>query len=845
MNTLISASAGSGKTYALTTEYLRLLRERRSPEALLAATFTRKAAGEIFDRVLSRLAAAALEEDARADLARALEDDLLTQQECRGLLQMLCAGLHRLSVGTLDGFFQRLCAVYRQEAGLSAAARLTDPQSPRCTALRREALRAMLSRLPGTEAEDWLDALNQEKAASPVLAAFEGLVSNLMETLVDVREDAWDTLAVPPAPEPAHVATAQSALRAASADLKDRRWQRAIDEDLRRFEEGRWEEFIVKGLTVKCLSGEGEYYGKPIPAEIAGAYETLLAAARTELLGGLRRRAGAIRDVLTLFSQEYRTLRRAEGLMLFSEAPGFLQSLLGDLADAARRLDAPVDHLLLDEFQDTSDPQWSILRAFARRASQPPGSVFVVGDVKQAIYGWRGGRAEIFERIESELPAMSREARDISYRSSPVILEAVNQVFSSLISCPALDGCSEARDRWIVHFHRHQAHKDLPGFVEMCETPADTDPLDYAAARMAWSIARLPANASVGVLARKNDTVARLADLLRAQGVDVSSEGAGAVADDPAVEVLLSALTLADHPGHTAAAFHVAHSPLAAPLGLPPDLPKQPAEAAAVSQHLRRQILVAGYAGVLADWAAALAPYGTERTARRLEQLLNLAGRFDALPPMRPSEFVRAARDAAVESPGRAPVRVMTINHAKGLEFDAVFLPELDWKAAGRPGHCLVRRAPLGEIGDGNTSPIAAVYGYPNAALRRLDPALEAAYAAKQDEEATGMLCLLYVALTRARHALHLFVAPPSPGLTPANLLRYALAAPPEPLPDGGSRLFATGDDSWHGPVPPPEAVPTPPAARPSLRFRPSDGTRRPSAHSETPASVEALLRLD
>ena len=73
------ASAGSGKTYALTTEYLRLLRARHAapgeaglrPEALLAATFTRKAAGEIADRMLSRLAAAALDDEALAELAAA------------------------------------------------------------------------------------------------------------------------------------------------------------------------------------------------------------------------------------------------------------------------------------------------------------------------------------------------------------------------------------------------------------------------------------------------------------------------------------------------------------------------------------------------------------------------------------------------------------------------------------------------------------------------------------------------------------------------------------------------------------------------------------------------------
>jgi len=844
MNTLISASAGSGKTYALTTEYLRLLRRGRSPGGLLAATFTRKAAGEIFDRLLARLASACLEENARTDLARALDDPSLTRDECRDLLRSLCADLHRLSIGTLDGFFGRLCGLYRQEAGLSAAARLTDPQSPRCAALRREALRALLDRLPDAEAESLLDALHQDKAASPVMEVFDGLAAELMETLADVREDAWRGPDVPPAPSSEAVNAARDALRAALPAVKDGRWRKAMEEDLRRFEAARWEEFVGGGLAAKCLDDAPAYYNRPVPAEVTSAYQTLLSVARAELLDGLRRRTEAIHDLLAVFTEEYRALRRAEGLLLFSEAPGLLGPLLDDLADAARRQDAPVEHLLLDEFQDTSDSQWGVLRTFARHAAQVPRSVFVVGDVKQAIYGWRGGRAEIFERIEAHLPDMAREARDVSYRSSPVILDAVNRVFAALATCPALGGTPGARDRWQAHFHPHRAHKALPGRVEMREIPADADPLDYAAALIAEGASRLPAGASVGVLARKNETVARLADALRALGVEVSAEGTGAVADDPAVELLLSALTLADHPGHTAAAFHVAHSPLAASLDVPPDLHARPGQAAAVANAIRRQVLVHGYAGVLADWAAHLAPYGPERTARRLEQLLDLAASWDGLPAMRPSEFVRAVRDASVETPGLASVRVMTINRAKGLEFDAVFLPELDWKAAGRPSACLVRRAPAAQVGDA-VSPIAAVYAYPKEAVRRLDPALQAAYAAQQDEEITGMLCLLYVALTRARHALHLLVRPASAGPTPANILRHTLADLSESLPDGGTRLHASGDEHWHGGSSPVGPA-APPAPRPPLRFKPSDGARRRQPPpDDIPLAVADLLRLE
>ena len=79
----------------------------------------------------------------------------------------------------------------------------------------------------------------------------------------------------------------------------------------------------------------------------------------------------------------------------------------------AYRLDARVAHLLLDEFQDTSPPQWRVLRPFARQVVDGGRrqSFFCVGDVKQAIYGWRGGVAEIFEAIDRRARRARRPSR--------------------------------------------------------------------------------------------------------------------------------------------------------------------------------------------------------------------------------------------------------------------------------------------------------------------------------------------------------------------------------------------------------------------------------------------------
>jgi ATP-dependent exoDNAse (exonuclease V) beta subunit len=451
LNRLIGASAGSGKTHALTTQYLRLLRERhRTVEdreggdplgvaSLLAATFTRKAAGEIFDRLLTRLAAAALHADGLASLQAALDDPSLTTDHCRALLSGLCRSLHRVRIGTLDSFFGRLVRLYHREAGLCAHARLTYSQDPRCRALAREALRATLDTLGGRgEVAALFQALRRQEAPATVWPDLLDLLQDIAEDVHGASPEHWERLPVPPTPSQAEIDAALSALNAYTPT--DKRWSNAVRGDMENFREGDWEKFLAAGLAKACLDVTPQYYGKPVPGAVVAAYAVLVGVARHVLLTELREQTLAIRALHHEFSTRYAALRRVEGLVLFSETPLLLKDAVGDGADAAGRLGASLEHLLLDEFQDTGDAQWGLLRGFALRASRAPGSVFVVADAKQALYAWRGGRAELFGCLEREIAPASRETLGRSYRSSAVVLAVVNAVFRTLAGNETLAG---------------------------------------------------------------------------------------------------------------------------------------------------------------------------------------------------------------------------------------------------------------------------------------------------------------------------------------------------------------------------------------------------------------------
>src|SRR5580700_9033885 len=116
-NTMILASAGSGKTYELTNRFVRLLAGGAKPERIAALTFTRKAAGEFFDEILKKLAQAAREEAYAEKIAGQIGVPGLRAADFTGMLRGMVEAMPRLNLGTLDGFFARVVRAFPLELG--------------------------------------------------------------------------------------------------------------------------------------------------------------------------------------------------------------------------------------------------------------------------------------------------------------------------------------------------------------------------------------------------------------------------------------------------------------------------------------------------------------------------------------------------------------------------------------------------------------------------------------------------------------------------------------------------------------------------------------------------------
>ena len=844
-HSVIRASAGTGKTFALSNRYLQLLRLGVAPEKILATTFTRKAAGEILERVMRRLSAAAQDEASAIRLAREL-NVRVTREDGVNMLRVLSSSLHRLSISTLDSFFHRAAASFRHELDLPRDCDVADNGDPRVTALQLEAVRSLLSERSVEEVMGIVSAIHGGRPPRSVTTGIQELASKLYELWRQTDEDAWKQLVVTGrALSDDHLEGVIQAIEAEREDVADKRWKKALQALVEQVAARDWLELVKSGLPAKILKGEKEYYGREISEPMVETIVALVNHVRHEITSRLRARVEAAWSLLRDFDAHYSRLRREEKLLLYSDIPVRLARGVASGADLFSslyyRLDMSFDHLLLDEFQDTSLLQWSILRPMAEEISAHGDahasgrSLFCVGDVKQAIYGWRGGCATVFDKLVDDLRLgpFSASTMAESYRSSQVILDTVNRVFLGIGTSPALARYPELAASWRDRFEAHKAHYDLPGYAELItargedaeeENPEGDEDLSaspvlaMAAKRIVEILNKAPGR-NMGVLVRTNAAAHRMMQLLRAQGVDASGEGGSSLADDPAVTSILAALDCADHPGHEPAAFELAHSPLGAHLGLKT---YQRHDVQRVGRRIRSDLIDQGYARVIAAWARALEKFCDERSASRLEKLVELAAVFDARPTLRPSDFARQARETEVADPAASRVRVMTVHGSKGLEFDIVFLPELHgYLGRVQEEFLSIRKTPDG--------PVDAVVCGGSELVRSFSDQLQQAWSQSVVRRLEDDMAVLYVAMTRAKYALHMIVPPVKrkkdgtvgasgwTSTTCSTILRRSLSALGESEnPDGGETLFAAGDEDWMI-----EAKSEPPAAARSSLPRP------------------------
>ena len=501
-NVVVRASAGTGKTFQLSNRYIALAAGGVSPDTILATTFTRKAAGEILARVLFRLAEAAASPTKLAALAQNINDRSFDRPACLAVLRRLVRHVHRLRVSTLDSFFIQVAQSFALELGLPPGGQIAEEIDD--SRLRGEAIRAVLEGHETADVVRLMHLLTKGEASRSVAEQISSLVNELYGFFMEAPTEAWSALPRRKTLKPEEFQQAILALESAPLPA-DKRAEKARTADLAGALAENWPDFLSKGLAAKVLAGERKYYNKELPDDLVAAYVPLLEHAQAELINRIADQTEATQSLLARFDEVYRQMKLRRRSLRFDDVTRLLAETLqdGELERIVYRLDARVTHLLLDEFQDTSPAQWHVLRPFARRiagAARSPRvgqeklvshgpSFFCVGDVKQAIYGWRGGVAEIFEALEEELEGLTFDSLEKSWRSSPPVIESVNRIFENLRASAVLARYPDAAHHWQGRFAHHStARTELAGYCRLSVAPAveeggeqKTTTLTYAA----------------------------------------------------------------------------------------------------------------------------------------------------------------------------------------------------------------------------------------------------------------------------------------------------------------------------------------------------------------------------
>jgi ATP-dependent helicase/nuclease subunit A len=802
-NLVVIAGAGSGKTRVLVSRYLALL--EANPDwpltALVAITFTRKAAQEMRDRVRAAL-------DERRLLAEHPErwETLLAQMDSARIdtIHGLCAALLRANAAeanlppdfaVLDETESRLLLQDTVEQVLNTIAR--NPDSPALDVLSEYSARQLqdvltdsaliASDLPPVPDDHYQAALNHWREQVESL----GLPSLLAELYAIVPDPAsWP---------PDDKMTAQLELLYPHIETITP----AVVQNLRQ---------IKKNVGTQKNWSHVDL--KPIKSALGAVKDALNAAVLPEFSEDHERRAADLvagwHDLISAVQTAYHDAKRRDNVLDFDDLERRTRHLLEAHPAVRDRYQQDFQHILVDEFQDTNVDQWAIVKALA--PLDVPGRLFVVGDPKQSIYAFRGADVSVFGSVQAEItgrPTGDAVNLSRSFRTHAPLIRAFNTLFGAFLvrdpESPVTDYQVELGEAMTAE--RQDAPSPAPPLEIMVIGGTSGEDVETRRAAEGAAIARRiyqlveqekrviydreqktyrPVTyGDIGVLYRSGSSLVIYEDALKRAEIPYITVGGRGYYQQQEIWDVMSLLEAITNPENDLALAVALRSPLFGlsddalfvlrrlrdegdqPLTLwtalarldaplPPDEIERVAFARDTLAQLHGQAgrrtvaallrLALNLTGYLATISAL--PGGDQRRAN-VEKLLEKA---QASGTVSLGAFTRsiAVLDAGMVREGEASVategvvNLMTVHASKGLEFPVVFL--IDTSRTGRGGTSLLKVDPAIGLGCRVYDPDQGkevgnfIYDY----IKKLD---------KEKDEAES-LRLLYVAMTRAQDLL-------------------------------------------------------------------------------------------
>lgn len=483
MITVYSASAGSGKTYTLTREFLTLALGDNPTHAfrhILAVTFTNKATGEMKHRIVKELRTMRMgvASPMANEIAGRLNVPFSTLQSRAD--QALTAILHNYSafaVSTIDSFFQKLIRNFTREAGLQGGFKLELDTHYVLDSVTRQVFARV--GLPGYEQlEEWILAMAQEKVVAgekwDFRAEMMALGKELFREKLMRKETELEALHVNSSEFPENkkklaetIAREENKLKYAAGEiLKKMNAAGITPEDfayagkgtianyLQKLESGIWE--LPNSRASEMLENAESCFTKSNKkrSQLIAAYEANIQAPAQAVVAQLEQTlpflltAIEIRKNLNILGlvgsirEELKIFRENENLLLLPDTTLLLYKIMqeNDASFVYEKAGNYYNHFLIDEFQDTSRTQWENFKPLLLNSIANGNDNLIVGDIKQSIYRWRDGDWRLLygafaEGIHPELIHLKN--LDYNYRSHPEIIRFNNSLFAVLTEIAA------------------------------------------------------------------------------------------------------------------------------------------------------------------------------------------------------------------------------------------------------------------------------------------------------------------------------------------------------------------------------------------------------------------------
>ena len=815
--TVYKASAGSGKTFTLATEYIRLLVENpTSYRNILAVTFTNKATEEMKMRILSQLYGIWKQLPESADYMKVIQEktgfgEELISERAGIALQNLLHNYNYFRVETIDTFFQSVLRNLARELELTTNLRigLNDHQ------IEDIAVDQLIADLNTTDIVlQWIiryimESISDDRSWNVISKIKKFGCTIFQDRYKEVSDELSKKMQ-----EPGFFERYTTQLR----ELRE-----AALEHMKQIGESFFDELEAEQLTIDDLSGKSRgiasFFNKLRRGEFDASIENATVANHLESyekwctkthpkrdyiytlaqgsLGNILRYAVDERPrqwklyksadltlrhlnqlrLLGSIEQKVRQLNADANRFLLSDTQQLLHALIGesDSPFIFEKIGTQLEHVMIDEFQDTSTVQWqNFCVLLAEAMSHENTSNLIVGDVKQSIYRWRSGDWRLLNDIEQQFNSQQIETRalDTNYRSQRNIIQFNNAFFRQAATLEYMAqkelNAAEAAQLEKAYADVEQkipAGKDPLGLVSIRLLPAD----DYQTAtlkQIAETIATLRAQGipqkEIAILVRVNQYIPTIARYFMEQMPEVTivSDEAFRLDASNAVCLLVQALRLLTHPDDqlTKAAIvkNWHHDVLGEPAednrlllstvdldsGLPEAFRNHREELTAMPLYdlverlydifsLERFSEQSAYVCTFFDQLAA---YVSENTADIFAFL---------------NEWDETICKKTIQSDETEGVRILSIHKSKGLEYPYVIIPFCDWQLEKQNDNilwCKPAEEPFSDL------PIAPV---DYSQRQMMGTIYEHDYLQEHLQNTVDNLNLLYVAFTRACKGLY------------------------------------------------------------------------------------------